>query len=123
METERELRETAEKLEDTLRTFGVQVQITDISQGPSVTRYELKPERGVKVSRIVNLSDDIKLRLAATDIRIEAPIPGKSAIGIEVPNKHETTVHLRELMETRDFRSFKGALPFAVGNSLQYFSR
>ena len=118
VETERELRETAEKLEDTLRTFGVQVQITDISQGPSVTRYELKPERGVKVSRIVNLSDDIKLRLAATDIRIEAPIPGKSAIGIEVPNKHETTVHLRELMETRDFRSFKGALPFAVGKDI-----
>ena len=118
VETERELRETAEKLEDTLRTFGVQVEITDISQGPSVTRYELKPDRGVKVSRIVNLSDDIKLRLAATDIRIEAPIPGKSAIGIEVPNKHETTVHLRELMETRDFRNFKGALPFAVGKDI-----
>ena len=118
VETERELKETAEKLEDTLRTFGVQVKITDISQGPSVTRYELKPDRGVKVSRIVNLSDDIKLRLAATDIRIEAPIPGKSAIGIEVPNKHETTVHLRELMETRDFRNFKGALPFAVGKDI-----
>jgi S-DNA-T family DNA segregation ATPase FtsK/SpoIIIE len=76
----------------------VQVTITDISQGPSVTRYELKPDKGVKVSKIVNLSDDIKLRLAATDIRIEAPIPGKSAIGIEVPNKRETTVHLRELL-------------------------
>ncbi len=117
-ETERELLDTAGKLQDTLRTFGVQVTITDISQGPSVTRYELKPERGVKVSKIVNLSDDIKLRLAATDIRIEAPIPGKSAIGIEVPNKYETTVHLRELFETREFKSFKGKLPFAVGKDI-----
>lgn len=117
-ETERELLETAGKLQDTLRTFGVQVTITDISQGPSVTRYELKPERGVKVSKIVNLSDDIKLRLAATDIRIEAPIPGKSAIGIEVPNKYETTVHLRELFETREFKNFKGKLPFAVGKDI-----
>ena len=117
-ETERELLDTAGKLQDTLRTFGVQVTITDISQGPSVTRYELKPERGVKVSKIVNLSDDIKLRLAATDIRIEAPIPGKSAIGIEVPNKYETTVHLRELFETREFKNFKGKLPFAVGKDI-----
>ena len=107
-ETERELQKTAYLLQETLRTFGVQVTITDISQGPSVTRYELKPDQGVKVSRIVNLSDDIKLRLAATDIRIEAPIPGKSAIGIEVPNKHETTVHLRELLETRKFKKFEG---------------
>ena len=117
-ETERELQKTAYLLQETLRTFGVQVTITDISQGPSVTRYELKPDQGVKVSRIVNLSDDIKLRLAATDIRIEAPIPGKSAIGIEVPNKHETTVHLRELLETRKFKKFEGRLPFAVGKDI-----
>jgi len=117
-ETERELKETAYRLQETLRTFGVQVKITDISQGPSVTRYELLPDSGVKVSRIVNLSDDIKLRLAATDIRIEAPIPGKSAIGIEVPNKHETTVHLRELLESRDFRRSEGKLPMAVGKDI-----
>ena len=117
-ETERELKETAYRLQETLRTFGVQVTITDISQGPSVTRYELKPDKGVKVSKIVNLSDDIKLRLAATDIRIEAPIPGKSAIGIEVPNKKETTVHLRELLESREFRRFEGKLPFAVGKDI-----
>ena len=117
-ETERELKETAYRLQETLRTFGVQVTITDISQGPSVTRYELKPDKGVKVSRIVNLSDDIKLRLAATDIRIEAPIPGKSAIGIEVPNKKETIVCLRDLLATEEFRSFKGRLPFAVGKDI-----
>ena len=117
-ETERELKETAYRLQETLRTFGVQVTITDISQGPSVTRYELMPDQGVKVSRIVNLSDDIKLRLAATDIRIEAPIPGKSAIGIEVPNRHETTVHLRELLETRAFRRSERPLPFAVGRDI-----
>ena len=108
-ETERELKETAYRLQETLRTFGVQVTITDISQGPSVTRYELKPDKGVKVSRIVNLSDDIKLRLAATDIRIEAPIPG---------NKKETIVCLRDLLATEEFRSFKGRLPFAVGKDI-----
>lgn len=117
-ETERELKLTAHRLQETLRTFGVEVSIKAISQGPSVTRYELEPKQGVKVSRIVNLSDDIKLRLAATDIRIEAPIPGKSAIGIEVPNKHETTVHLRELIDTREFVNFKGRLPFAVGKDI-----
>ena len=117
-ETDRELQETAYKLQETLRSFGVQVSITAVSQGPSVTRYELKPDKGIKVSKIVNLSDDIKLRLAATDIRIEAPIPGKSAVGIEVPNKTETTVHLRELIDTREFREFKGKLPFAVGKDI-----
>ena len=117
-ESDNELRNTARLLEETLRTFGVQVKITDISRGPSVTRYELMPDQGVKVSRIVNLSDDIKLRLAATDIRIEAPIPGKSAIGIEVPNKSETTVRLRDLLETKEFRRFDGKLPFAVGKDI-----
>ncbi|MDO5133261.1 MAG: DNA translocase FtsK, partial [Eubacteriales bacterium] len=117
-ETDRELKETAYLLQETLRTFGVQVTITDISRGPSVTRYELMPDQGVKVSRIVNLSDDIKLRLAATDIRIEAPIPGKSAIGIEVPNKHNSTVQLRDILESREFRRYDGKLPFSVGKDI-----
>ncbi len=117
-ETERELQNTAYRLQETLRTFGVQVTITDISQGPSVTRYELKPDKGVKVSKIVNLSDDIKLRLAASEIRIEAPIPGKSAIGIEVPNKTRTTLHICDLLASREFRTFKGKIPFAVGKDI-----
>ena len=81
------LKTTAQKLQNTLHSFGVEAHVTNVSCGPSVTRYELTPEQGVKVSRIVNLADDIKLNLAAEDIRIEAPIPGKAAVGIEVPNK------------------------------------
>lgn len=114
----RELKETAQRLQQTLNTFGVRVTITDISQGPSVTRYELQPEQGVKVSKIVGLSDDIKLNLAATDIRIEAPIPGKAAIGIEVPNKENTAVALRDLLETREFKEFPSKLAFAVGKDI-----
>lgn len=102
----RELKETAQRLQQTLQTFGVKVKITDISQGPAVTRYELQPEQGVKVSKIVGLTDDIKLNLAATDIRMEAPIPGKAAIGIEVPNKENTSVALRELIEAKEFKDF-----------------
>lgn len=117
-DTDRELRQTARKLQDTLQTFGVNVTMTDISQGPSVTRYEMQPERGIKVSKILSLSDDIKLSLAALDIRIEAPIPGKSAIGIEVPNKENTIVALRDLLESKEFRNFKGKLPFAVGRDI-----
>jgi len=113
-----ELRETAMHLQQTLNTFGVKVTITDISQGPSVTRYELQPEQGVKVSKIVGLSDDIKLNLAATDIRIEAPIPGKAAIGIEVPNKENMTVALRDLLESREFSDFKSNIAFAVGKDI-----
>ena len=113
-----ELKETALRLQDTLRTFGVKVTITDISQGPSVTRYELQPEQGVKVSKIVGLADDIKLNLAATDIRIEAPIPGKAAIGIEVPNKENMTVALRDLLESKEFREFPSNLAFAVGKDI-----
>jgi S-DNA-T family DNA segregation ATPase FtsK/SpoIIIE len=101
-----------------LNTFGVKVTITDISQGPSVTRYELQPEQGVKVSKIVGLSDDIKLNLAATDIRIEAPIPGKAAIGIEVPNKENMTVALRDLLESKEFKEFPSNLAFAVGKDI-----
>ena len=113
-----ELKETAMRLRDTLKTFGVNVTITDISQGPSVTRYELQPEQGVKVSKIVGLSDDIKLNLAATDIRIEAPIPGKAAIGIEVPNKENMMVALRDLLESKQFKEFDSKLAFAVGKDI-----
>ena len=88
------LREVARKLEETLDSFGVKVTVNNVSCGPTVTRYELMPEQGVKVSRIVGLTDDIKLSLAAADVRIEAPIPGKSAVGIEVPNKTNTAVML-----------------------------
>lgn len=114
----RELKETALRLQQTLQTFGVRVAITDISQGPSVTRFELQPEQGVKVSKIVGLSDDIKLNLAATDIRIEAPIPGKAAIGIEVPNKENMTVALRDLLESKEFKDFPSNLAFAVGKDI-----
>ncbi len=114
----RELRETAQRLQQTLETFGVRVTVTDISQGPAVTRFELQPEQGVKVSKIVGLSDDIKLNLAATDIRIEAPIPGKAAVGIEVPNKENSTVALRDLLESREFKEFPSLLAFAVGKDI-----
>ena len=117
-ETDRELKETAYRLQETLRTFGVNVTMTDISQGPSITRYEMQPEQGVKVSRIVNLANDIKLSLAAVDIRIEAPIPGKPAIGIEVPNKHPSIVALRDILETQEFRGAKSRLAFAVGKDI-----
>ncbi len=117
-DSERELRETAIHLQQTLSTFGVKVTITDISQGPSVTRYELQPEQGVKVSKIVGLTDDIKLNLAAMDIRIEAPIPGKAAIGIEVPNKETMPVGLRDLLETKEFAEFQSSLAFAVGKDI-----
>ncbi len=115
---QKHLEETARRLQECLHTFGVNVAITDISQGPAVTRYELQPEQGVKVSRIVNLSDDIKLNLAATDIRIEAPIPGKSAIGIEVPNKENSAVAFRELIESQEFQSFQSKISFAVGKDI-----
>ena len=114
----RQLKETALHLQETLKTFGVNVTITDISQGPTVTRYELQPEQGVKVSKIVGLADDIKLNLAATDIRIEAPIPGKAAVGIEVPNKENSAVALRDLLETEAFQSFQSNIAFAVGKDI-----
>ena len=112
------LQETAQKLYETLKSFGVNVTITDISCGPSVTRYEMFPEQGTKVSKILSLTDDIKLNLAASDIRIEAPIPGKAAIGIEIPNKHNQTVHFRDLIESQTFKTFKSKLAFAVGKDI-----
>ncbi|MCL2254668.1 MAG: DNA translocase FtsK, partial [Lachnospiraceae bacterium] len=114
----RELKETAARLQQTLLTFGVKVTMTEISQGPAVTRYEMQPDQGVKVSKIVSLQDDIKLNLAATDIRIEAPIPGKAAIGIEVPNKENTMVAFRDLIESREFSDFPSDIAFAVGKDI-----
>jgi len=115
---EQYLKETALKLQQTLESFGVNVTITDISCGSSVTRYEMFPEQGTKVSKIISLTDDIKLNLAASDIRIEAPIPGKAAIGIEIPNKHNQTVHFRDLIESSTFEKFKSRLAFAVGKDI-----
>lgn len=112
------LRETAGKLQETLHNFGVNVSITNVSCGPTVTRYELQPEQGVKVSKIVGLTDDIKLNLAATDIRIEAPIPGKAAVGIEVPNENNSTVMLRDLLQSEAFSSCKSKLAFAAGKDI-----
>ena len=116
--TNDEVAETARKLQDTLHSFGVNVTVTNVSCGPAVTRYELQPEQGVKVSKIVNLADDIKLNLAAEDIRIEAPIPGKAAVGIEVPNKENSAVYLRELLESDEFQNAKSNLSFAVGKDI-----
>ncbi|MBQ4522854.1 MAG: DNA translocase FtsK [Lachnospiraceae bacterium] len=112
------IRQTAQKLQQTLENFGVKVTVTDYSCGPTVTRYELQPEPGTKVSKIVSLTDDIKLNLAAADIRMEAPIPGKSAIGIEVPNKENLTVFYRDLIETDDFRKHPSNIAFAVGKDI-----
>jgi len=112
------LRQTALKLQQTLQNFNVNVTVTNVSCGPSVTRYELQPEQGVKVSKIVALADDIKLNLAASDIRIEAPIPGKAAVGIEVPNKENAAVMLRDLLESDDFKYHGSKIAFAAGRDI-----
>ena len=112
------LRATALKLEQTLQNFGVGVHVTNASCGPSVTRYELQPEQGVKVSKIVGLADDIKLNLAVADLRIEAPIPGKAAVGIEVPNSENTAVMLRDLLESDEFKNSRSLISFAVGKDI-----
>ncbi|HKL99330.1 MAG TPA: DNA translocase FtsK [Mobilitalea sp.] len=112
------LKETAIKLQTTLESFGVRVTITNVSCGPAVTRYELQPEQGVKVSRITSLADDIKLNLAAPDIRIEAPIPGKAAVGIEVPNKENSVVTLREMLDSNEFKVHPSDIAFAVGKDI-----
>ncbi len=113
-----DLLQTASKLQETLESFGVRVKMGDVSCGPSVTRYELVPEQGVKVSSITRLTDDIKLSLAASDIRIEAPIPGKAAVGIEVPNAKRNMVTLRELLESTEFQEAKSNVSFAVGKDI-----
>lgn len=116
--TEKDLKDTAMKLQSTLESFGVHVTVTNASIGPAVTRYELQPEQGVRVNEITRLADDIKLNLAASEIRIEAPIPGKAAVGIEVPNKENTVVTLREIIECKEFTSHSSKLAFAVGKDI-----
>ena len=116
--SQQELKETAVKLQQTLRTFGVGVTVTNVSMGPAVTRYELQPDVGVKVSRITSLTDDIKLALAAADIRIEAPVPGKAAVGIEVPNKSRATVYFRDIIDTDEFRNHPSHLAFGIGRDI-----
>lgn len=113
-----ELHQSASKLVDTLRSFGVQTTITNISRGPSVTRYELQPASGVKISKITNLADDIAMNLAATGVRIEAPIPGKNAVGIEVPNKLVSIVKMRSLVESKEFQSAKSKLTVVLGKDI-----
>lgn len=113
-----ELRETANKLVSTLKNFGVDVKLLNVSRGPVVTRYELQPSVGVKVSKITNLADDIALNLAATAVRIEAPIPGKAAIGIEIPNKETSSVTLREVIETPEFKNSSSKLSVAMGKDI-----
>ncbi len=113
-----ELQSNAAKLINTLKSFGVGASIINISRGPSVTRYELQPASGVKISKITNLADDIALNLAANGVRIEAPIPGKAAVGIEVPNKMITTVSMRELIDSEEFRSSKSKLTSVLGKDL-----
>lgn len=117
-QTKKQLQETAEKLQQTLDTFGVKATISDVCYGPSVTRYEIQPEMGVKVSKILGLADDIKLNLAAADIRIEAPIPGKAAIGIEVPNKENQVIMLRDVLEAQEFQEHGSQIAFAVGKDI-----
>ncbi len=113
-----ELRDNANQLCEVLKSFNVDVNITNIARGPSVTRYEVQPAPGVKVSKITNLSDDIALNLAAQGVRIEAPIPGKPAIGIEVPNAQKDTVSLRELLESPEFQNAGSKLAFGVGKDI-----
>lgn len=113
-----ELRANAEKLVSTLQSFGVQTRIIDIARGPAVTRYELQPSAGVKISKITNLADDIALNLAASGVRIEAPIPNKPAVGIEVPNKVVSTVSIREIIDSPEFQSAKSPLSVAMGRDI-----
>ncbi len=113
-----ELKENAQRLIETLRSFNVNATITDISRGPTVTRYELKPAAGVRISKITNLADDIALNLAATHVRIEAPIPGKSAVGIEVPNTVKNTVSMRELIDTPEFYEQRSLLSAGIGKDI-----
>ena len=112
------LTDTATKLQKTLYSFGVSAKVENVSVGPAITRYELKPAEGVRVSKIANLADDIALNLAAETIRIEAPIPGKQAVGIEVPNKEKETVHLREILESKEFQENKSKLTIALGKDV-----
>lgn len=116
---QQEIQEKSAKLVETLETYGAKTRIVGIHRGPSVTRYELQPAAGVRVSKITGLADDIALNLAAMSVRIEAPVPGKACIGIEVPNDHRDTVSLRELIDSDEYRKAKGKLSFAVGKDIE----
>lgn len=116
--SDEELKKRAKKLQDTLESFGVGAKVTNVSCGPTVTRFELQPDQGVKVSKITALADDIKLNMAAEEIRIEAPIPGKAAVGIEVPNETTSMVHFRDVVENGQFKKHKSKLSFAVGKDI-----
>ncbi|MBR5535559.1 MAG: DNA translocase FtsK [Clostridia bacterium] len=113
-----DLREQARRLVETLKSFGVDAKVLEVSKGPTVTRFELQPATGVKVSKIVNLADDIALNLAALSVRIEAPIPGKAAVGIEIPNTGNTMVRLREVIDSDEFKNFKAKTAFALGKDI-----
>lgn len=117
-EDKKDLIESANKLEETLSNFGVEAKVVQVTKGPSVTRFELQPSPGVKVSKIVNLQDDIALGLAANGVRMEAPIPGKAAIGIEVPNKKQSPVFLREVLDSKEFTNTSKNLAFALGKDI-----
>ena len=114
----RKMLSKAKLLEETLASFGVEAKVIKVTQGPTITRYELQPSKGVKVSKVVNLNDDIALNLAASSIRIEAPIPGKAAIGIEIPNEEVSMVPLRDLLDTPEYNGFKNPLPFVLGKNI-----
>ena len=116
--SEEDVRKMGQKLIDTLRSFGVEAKITEIIKGPSITRFEIAPAAGVKVNKIVNLSNDIALNLAAVSVRVIAPIPGKAAVGIELPNKKASTVRMRDIIDTEEFRSFKSKTAFALGKDI-----
>lgn len=116
--SDQDLRETAMRLKETLQSFNVEVEVGAVTCGPTVTRYEVLPAQGVRVNKITNLADDLKLSLAAASIRIEAPIPGKSAVGIEVPNENPSSVHFRELLEGEAFEKAKSPVAFAVGKDI-----
>ncbi|AEG60185.1 FtsK/SpoIIIE family DNA translocase [Desulforamulus ruminis] len=116
--TAKDITDNITKLEETLENFGIKAKVTQVSRGPAITRYEIQPPAGVKVSRIVSLADDIALAMAAPDVRIEAPIPGKAAVGIEVPNKEISMVNLRDLLESKEFTGSSSSLTVALGKDI-----
>ena len=111
----REIKDNIKIIQDTLNNFGVDAKVIGVNSGPTITSYEISLAAGVKVSKILSLSDNLALALATTDIRILAPIPGKSAVGIEVPNKHKDTLLLKEILDSDEFRNLKSKLPLALG--------
>lgn len=118
IDDKKEILTNAKKIEETMKNFGINANIIQISKGPTITCYELQPAPGVKVSRIVNLSDDISLNLATSDVRIEAPIPGKAAVGIEVPNKSKMVVSLKEILLSKEYEEINSKVPFALGKNI-----